>query len=79
MNVNYVASVDGLVFAYAETQQNYSANLIVNDKSFTVSYHQMGEIGRSSLVLPVSKGDTYRHANGSASDCIYFVPCKGGV
>lgn len=79
MNVNYVAETDGYVFAYAETQQNCAANLVINSKYFPLSYHMTGHIGRSSLVMPVAKGDTYRHANGSASDCIYFIPCKGGV
>ena len=77
MNTDYIATTDGCVYANAETQEGYSAFLTINSQQFLVNRYDRG--CQSSFSMPVSKGDKYRHSNGSSLDRLYFIPCKGGI
>lgn len=77
-NINIIATVDGYVFAYGETQQYQSQILTINGKGLPFGYHINGQMGNSAILIPVSKGDTY-NAYGYHVHNLYFIPCIGGV
>lgn len=74
-NTNYTATVNGYAFAFAETQQNQYKYLYIDNKSYTIGYHQQGHIGWSALCMPVAKGSVYKISSGNCR--LSFIPMKG--
>lgn len=75
VNTNYTATVNGYAFAFAETQQNQYKYLYIDNKSYTIGYHQQGHIGWSALCMPVAKGSVYKISSGNCR--LSFIPVKG--
>ncbi len=74
-NTNYTATVNGYAFAFAETQQNQYKYLYIDNKSYSIGYHQQGHIGWSALCMPVAKGSVYKISSGNCR--LSFIPMKG--
>ena len=71
----YTATLNGYLYAFAETQQNQYKYLTVEGKTFAIGYHISGQIGWSALFMPIQRGAKYSVSSGNCK--ISFIPMKG--